>query len=143
MIKKLVKYVEGMSIEYNNNTDCNVCSQIKMVKRSFGNSERKITKPLELVHSDIFGPMKTLTDVHQKKWAISFIDNYSQLVKIYTMKKKSETLDKLKLFIADIKTIDAKLKCLKINNDGEYISYKFVEYCKENGIRQEYIYLTL
>ena len=138
MIKRLVEHVEGMSIEHDDNTDCDVCSQTKMVKKSFGNSERKTTKPLELVHSDISGPMRTLTAVHQEKWAISFIDDYSRLVKIYTMKKKSEALDKLKLFIADMKTIDAELKCLRTDNGGEYISHKFVEYCKENGIRREY-----
>lgn len=54
------------------------------------------------------------------------------------MKKKSEALDKFKLFMAEVvNQTNFKLKTLRADN-GEYVSNEFKKYCVDNGIKQKY-----
>ena len=56
------------------------------------------------------------------------------------MQKKSETYSKLCEFKALVeKGLGKKVKALRINNDGEYISGEFKDFCKAEGIRREII----
>ena len=50
---------------------------------------------LELVHSDLCGPMETLS-FGGSRYFITFIDNYSRYCQTYFLKKKSEALEKFK-----------------------------------------------
>lgn len=59
----------------------------------------RATKSLQLIHSDVFGPIKTPT-VGGKRYSITFIDHYFRFCIIYFMSKKSEAFEKLKEFIS-------------------------------------------
>jgi hypothetical protein len=51
------------------------------------------------------------------------------------LKEKKEVLNKFKEFKNSIeKQSECKLKCLKTDRGGEYISHDFDDYCKENVI---------
>jgi len=52
---------------------------------------------LELVHSDVFGPVKQAS-ISGRKYLVTFIDDFSSYVWIYFMKKKSEAFSKFKEF---------------------------------------------
>ena len=51
------------------------------------------TNLLDLVHSDVPGPVK-VDSIGGSKYFISFIDNHSNWVVAHTMRHKSEALDK-------------------------------------------------
>ena len=158
-IKKLVPYVEGMQIKgetLHKQDKCEICVATKMSKKPFSSAIRRTTKPLELVHSDIAGPMRTPTAIDGHIYAINFIDDYTREVKVYTMKHKSEALDKVKQYIADsgkptTLTVGSsmpeklteeignksKLSSLRTDNGGKYLSGRFTKFCLENGIKRE------
>jgi hypothetical protein len=103
MIVKLQDSVDGMKLKKENTkiTDCETCIATKLEKIPFQSSERLAQKPLELVHSDVLGPMRMPTAIEGHFYAVSFIDDYSRYCQVYTMKHKSETLDKFKEFVAN------------------------------------------
>ena len=56
---------------------------------------------LQLVHSDVCGPMPT-ESLGKKRYFVSFTDDYSRCSQVYLMKQKSEVLDKFKEFEAEV-----------------------------------------
>jgi hypothetical protein len=81
MINRLTLVVDGLEIHKSNehNRDkCEVCIISKMAKRPFKPSTRRASRPLELVHSDIAGPMRTKTALDEHVYVINFIDDYSR-----------------------------------------------------------------
>ena len=137
VIKQTMHLVNGIKISHSEDFECQVCAMTKMTAKPFKSSTRKTTEPLQLVHSDIAGPMKSPTVVYGETWAIVFVDDYSHEVRVYTMHKKSQALEKFQLYIADTKSINKSLKCIRTDNGGEYISKKFQDFCRENGIKHE------
>ena len=49
------------------------------------------TKPLQLIHTDVCGPMQT-TSLGGARYFITFIDDYTRYTTVFTMKHKSEAL---------------------------------------------------
>ena len=57
------------------------------------------TRKLQLVHSDVCGPMQTRSSGGQN-YFVTFIDDYSRCCAVYFLKQKSEVFDKFKEFEA-------------------------------------------
>ena len=76
-IKKLEATVNGMKITDLSHTKCEVCSETKMAKKPFTSSTTRVSKPLQLIHSDVAGPMRTATAEEGHRYVINFIDDYS------------------------------------------------------------------
>ena len=109
----------------------------KMQQKPFKSVGVRLTRKLQLVHSDVCGPMAT-DSLGGKRYFVTFIDDYSCCCAVYFMKHRSEVLAKFKEFEA-LTTNDCGLKiaALRTDNGGEYISIEFKEYLKLRGIRHE------
>ena len=89
---------------------------------------------LELVHSDICGPM-SITSLNNNMYFILFIDDYSRMTWVYFLKNKSQALSMFKKFKSMVETQSGqKIKVLRTDNGGEYISKEFSAFCSEAGI---------
>ena len=73
------------------------------------------------VNSDLIGPMQ-VQGIDGTRYAIHFTEAKSRHRWLYTMKHKSETVDKIKQFVNDIESLGFKLKLLKTDNGGEYVN---------------------
>lgn len=71
---------------------CVICIESKMTNKPFENDRRKLKEILEIVHTDLNGP-HPIAGNNGEKYFVSFIDDYSKLVKVYCIKNKSETLN--------------------------------------------------
>ena len=67
---------------------------------------------------------------------LNFTDDYSRYCYTYFLKKKSEALEKFKEFKAS--EFKMKIKALRTNRGGEYLSNEFQYFLKEWGIRPEF-----
>ncbi|EWM24634.1 retrotransposon unclassified [Nannochloropsis gaditana] len=99
-------------------------------------------EPLELVHTDVLGPVE-VESLGGARYAIGFTDDYTRWRVVYPMKHKSESLDCLKRYIQDmnISFRDHKvntLRGLRSDNGGEYTGIDFKNFCKNHGIRQDF-----
>ncbi|CAH0599403.1 unnamed protein product [Chrysodeixis includens] len=72
------------------------------------------------------------------KYFLSFIDDYTRKQFIYFLKSKDETFEYFKQFKALVENeTGKKLKVLRSDRGGEYMSSKFQEYVKTCGIKHQ------
>ena len=57
----------------------------------------RVKKPLELVHSDLYGPMRT-NSIGGSRYFLTFIDDYSRKMWVYFLKEKSQVFEIFKKF---------------------------------------------
>ena len=72
-----------------------------MTKRSFTGKGLRAKRPLELVHSDLCGPMNVKARGGYE-YFISFIDGYLRYGHIYLIHHKSNSLEKFKEYKAEV-----------------------------------------
>ena len=121
-------------------------------------SNSRASKLLELVHSDVCGPIET-ESIGGARYFVSFIDDYSKWTVVYFMRRKSEVLECFKLFralaekhtssvigklhvqefhgIDEDLTNELALKALRSDNGGEYLSTNFKDFLSQNGIHHQ------
>lgn len=117
---------------------CEVCLKGKQHRVPFPKkSTWRATEKLELIHSDLCGPI-TPPSHSQKRYLISFIDDFSRKTWIYFALEKSEAFHYFKLFKSFVeKQTCVFIKCLRTDMGGEYNSREFNEYCRDHGIKRK------
>lgn len=63
--------------------NCETCSKGKMTKLMFEPSESKTTKVLELIHTDLMGPMETLSFGHESMLSLSSMTSREKHLSIF------------------------------------------------------------
>ena len=101
------------------------------------NKSWKVKDVLELVHSDICGPISPSSN-RGKSYLITFIDDFLRKTWIYFLQEKSEAFTAFKFFKARVENEAGKnIKTLHIDRGGEYCSNIFENFCVEHGLRRE------
>ena len=80
---------------------CESCLEGKMTKRPFNTKGRRVQDLLELIYSDVCGPM-SIQIRGGYEYFITFTDDYSRFSYVYLMKWKFEAFEKFKEFRAEI-----------------------------------------
>ncbi|RDX81141.1 hypothetical protein CR513_38214, partial [Mucuna pruriens] len=94
------------------------------------------TQKLEVIHSDVCGPMQTETP-GGSRYFIS-IDDLTRKTWIYLIKRKHEVLDIFKEFKCLVEEQSGKvIKVLRTDGEGEYVSNEFKEFSKSEGVIHE------
>ena len=113
---------------------CESCLEGKMTKRPFSTNGDISKEPLQLVHSDVCGPLSVQAKGGYECF-VTFIDDYSRYGYVYLMHKKSETFGKFKEFMAEAeKQLGKSLKTLLSDQGGEYLDTEFKDHLLEHGI---------
>ncbi|KAJ4744212.1 Transposon Ty1-GR1 Gag-Pol polyprotein [Rhynchospora pubera] len=113
---------------------CESCLMGKMTKAPFPNKGTRANDLLDLVHTDVCGPM-SICARGGYSYFITFTDDHSRYGYIYLMRHKSESFDKFKEFKNEVENqLGRKIKVLRSDRGGEYLSHEFGNYLKECGI---------
>ena len=72
------------------NVLCEDCQYGKAHQFSYEDLKYKAKEPLELINSDVFGPLKQLS-VGGMKYMLTFIDDFSRYLWIYFLKETFDT----------------------------------------------------
>ena len=73
-----------------------------------------------------------------KEYFVTFIDDFSRKVWAYPLRRKDQVLSVFQRFITMVETqIGKKVKCLRSDNGGEYMSKAFQDFCDTKGIKRE------
>ena len=117
---------------------CEPCMQGKLVRNRFPHvATHRAQKVLELVHSDLCGPMECAS-LGGRSYFITFTDDFSRFVWIKTLRQKSEALEAFKEYKALMENqLGTTIKELRSDNGGEYTSNAFVAFLKDHGIRHQ------
>ncbi|KAG6590646.1 Retrovirus-related Pol polyprotein from transposon TNT 1-94 [Phytophthora cinnamomi] len=118
---------------------CDGCSLGKQTRVSYmKSSPNRAKQVLEVVHSDVCGPMQTST-FGGKRYFVTFIDDKSHFCVVYLMRNKSEVAAKFAEFVALAETQTGKrVKTLRSDNGGEYTSREMAKFCSDRGIVQKF-----
>ena len=79
------------------NGHCNGCAKGKNTNKTFPSSESKEKGILEIIHSNVCGPMSSIS-LSRYVYYVSFIDDFSRKTWINFMKNKDEVFSKFKDF---------------------------------------------
>ncbi|KAG8503695.1 hypothetical protein CXB51_001703 [Gossypium anomalum] len=131
MVENFIKYVQNKDV-------CEVCQLEKQAKLPFPtNTAWRASEKLQLVHTDMCGPMKT-ESLNGSRYFILFIDDSTRYCWIYFLKNKSEVVQAfLKFKIAAETETGCKLKSIRSDNRTEYISAQFQDICARAGIKHQ------
>ncbi|MCO5557878.1 hypothetical protein L7F22_011450 [Adiantum nelumboides] len=117
---------------------CPSCQFGKQQRRRFSKSTYRARQPLELIHSDVWGPSQT-TSMGGAHYFLTFVDDMSRKVWVYFLKNKYEVFSYFKQFKAMVeKECGRFIKTLRSNQGGEFKSKEFEELCWNQGIRRQY-----
>ena len=105
-----------------------------MTSGQFPTSTRISTAPLELIHSDLHGPLPVPSPEGFRYW-ITFIDDKTKLHGVMFLRQKSDSFEAFKTFKAYAENqLNAKIKALQDDKGGEYMSAAFIKFTDECGI---------
>ena len=133
--------VIGLNCKKSSPTPCDSCLAGKSTRQPFPkkptDSVDKRTKILELVHSDLMGPIDVPSWGH-KKYMLSIIDDASRYVFVRFLDNKSAALNEFKKWKTEIEKQTGKcLKRIRTDNGLEFCSKNWTAFCKSTGIRHE------
>ncbi|GJS69825.1 putative ribonuclease H-like domain-containing protein [Tanacetum coccineum] len=141
-INKLVKdnLVRGLPTKrFENDQTCVACLKGKQHRASCKSKVlNPITKPLFMLHIDLFGPTFVSSLMH-KKYCLVVTDDYSRFTWVFFLTTKDETSEILKNFIKEIENlVDKKVKIIRSDNGTEFKNKVMDDFCREKGIKREY-----
>ena len=91
-LPSLRKVVTGLpEFEVQHDGVCQGCALAKNVKKSFPNSDNRANGILDIIYSDLCGPMLVTTQSGHL-YFMTFIDDYSQKTWIYFLKSKESLM---------------------------------------------------
>ncbi|KAM2467223.1 hypothetical protein PS1_009053 [Malus domestica] len=97
----------------------------------------RATKPLEFIHSDVCGPIKTTT-ICGNRYFLTFIDDYSRMCWVYFIRFKYEVFTIFKKFKAIMELQSGyQIKRLRSDRGGEYTSHEFNAFCEYVGLEKQ------
>ena len=136
-VQRLEGVVDGMKIEgpRNKSPSCEVCTQGKFTQTRNRKPDARAKRPLELVHTDLAGPIHTESR-EGYKYVVSFTDDFSSAVFVYALKSKSDTLQATERFLADTAPY-GKIQRIRSDNGTEFTGKHYKTLLVKNGIRHE------
>ena len=119
---------------------CEGCILGKMQRASFPkDGSVRAERKLQLVHSDVCGPMQT-PSFGNYLYFVTFIDDYSRHAWVYPLKAKSEVFLCFKQFLVMAENVSGcKMGTLRSDRGGEYMSSEFNAFLAERGIKHQCI----
>ena len=116
---------------------CEHCIYGKQIRKTSPSLDRKQLLPLELVLSDVCGPMPTKS-LGGSSYFVTFIDDSTRKVWLYGLQSKDQVFSTFQKFLSMVENqYGRQLKSIRIDNGGEYVSHEFINFCDKRGIKRQ------
>jgi transposase InsO family protein len=90
------------------------------------------------VHTDLVGP-NTTKYLKGERYFMLLVDDYTRMTAVCFLKNKSEAFENFKIYKEMVENeMDSRIKCLRLDNGGEFTSKKFMDYCNNHGIKRQF-----
>ncbi|MCO5594535.1 hypothetical protein L7F22_048567 [Adiantum nelumboides] len=117
---------------------CEGCVLGKMHRFAFSqDGSVRATRKLQLVHSDVCGPMRT-PSVGNSLYFVTFIDDFSRFCWVYPLKAKSDVFAVFQHYVSMVENeTGCKVQTLRTDRGGEYMSGAFKDFLGKKGIKHQ------
>jgi transposase InsO family protein len=96
------------------------------------------SRPLKLLHMDLFGPIAYLS-IRGSKYGLVIVDDFSRFTWVFFLQDKSETQGTLKRFLRRAQNeFELKVKKIRSDSGSEFKNLQVEEYLEEEGIKREF-----
>jgi transposase InsO family protein len=96
------------------------------------------TRPLELLHMDLFGPT-TYRSIGENSYCLVVVDDYSRYTWVFFLHDKADVGDIFKRFVTRAENeFENKLKKVRSDNGSEFKNSRIENFCDEKGIKHEF-----
>ncbi|CAL1680763.1 unnamed protein product [Lasius platythorax] len=120
--------------ENSSSNGCEACLEAKITRSPFPIKSDRTTAVLDLVHTDLCGPMR-IPSIGGAKYILHFIDDCSRWGQIYFLKSKSDVFQALKEYVVMIENqTGKKIKCIQSDNGKKFVNSDIDGFLKERGI---------
>jgi len=127
----------GFKFENKEADRCITCIKGKQCRQPFPEGGSRAEEVLDLIHSDLCGPLET-ESIGASRFYISFFDDKSSRIFVYFIQNKSQALDCFKKFKAMVENqTGRKIKKLRTDNGKEYVNHEFSRFLSQCGIQHE------
>jgi transposase InsO family protein len=97
-----------------------------------------MTRPLELLHLDHFGP-STYDTLGGRRNVLIIVDDYSRYTWVFLLKSKDETYKYFSKFAKQAEHIfEEVIKTIRTDNGSEFKNYAMEDFVCEEGIKHEF-----
>ncbi|GKD10222.1 putative ribonuclease H-like domain-containing protein, partial [Tanacetum coccineum] len=119
---------------FENDQTCVACLKGKQHRASCKSKVlNPITKPLFMLHMDLFG-LTFVSSLMHKKYCLVVTDDYSKFTWVFFLASKDETSEILKNFIKEIENlVDKKVKIIKSDNGTEFKNKVMDDFYREKA----------
>lgn len=102
------------------NALCKECQLGNMTSSTFKSNSFSMEHLLDLVHTDLYGPIRTKS-IQGDRYFMIFTDDFSRMMWVTLLKDKTKAFSKFKVFRALAeKESGKKIKCLRTDQGGEF-----------------------
>src|ERR1044072_7979031 len=133
-------HVRGLpNLNFTSKALCEACPKGKFSKRSFkAKNVVSTSRPLELLHTDLFGPVKTAS-INGKKYGLVIVDDYSRWTWVKFLRSKDESHSVFSIFCTQVQN-EKNCKIVKVRSDhgGEFENKDFENLFDSNGISHDF-----
>lgn len=118
---------------------CECCMEGKSARLPFPPvTERKSSQILDIVHTDLCGPMRNVTP-NGNRYVMNIIDDFSRFTVTYLLKSKTEAADCIKEYVKWTETqFNRKPKVIRSDGGGEFINNDLRLFYKQQGIKSQF-----
>ena len=141
-LHKLLKgeHVIGLTnVQFEKDRPCAACQAGKQVGGAHHSKNVMTTsRPLELLHMDLFRPVAYLS-IGGSKYGLVIVDDFSRFTWVFFLQDKSETQGTLKRFLRRAQNeFELKVKKIRSDNGSEFKNLQVEEFLEEEGIKHEF-----
>lgn len=129
--------VKGLPPIHQPNQLCEGCLFCKQSRKVFPKeSHSRISRQLQLIHTDVCGPI-TPCSFGKNKYFLLFIDDFSRKTWVYFLKEKLEVFKCFQNFKTLVeKESGFKSQAVRSDRGGEFTSENFQDFCDADEIRR-------
>ncbi|KAK1616125.1 hypothetical protein QYE76_021642 [Lolium multiflorum] len=141
-LKQLLKgeHIVGLTgISFEKDRVCSACVAGKQLKKKHPiKSIVTTSRPLELLHLDLFGPSHYDT-LGGSKYGLVIVDDYSRYSWVFLLKSKDETHREFIIFAKKAQRMyESEIKAIRTDNGTEFKNYTMQEFVDDEGIKHEF-----
>lgn len=138
-LSRLEQVIGLPKLKFEKDHVCDACHLCKKTRSFFkGKDNVSTSKPLQLLHMDLFGPTRTAI-IGGKRYAFLIVNDFSRFTWVIFLIHKNEAFTNFEVFCRKVQR-EARYFITTIHSDhgGEFENKAFEDFCAQNGFAQNF-----